>query len=455
VNRARLLRPIVIVPVVVVFVGAAVWLGFRSGNGAAANSQAATQQLFTVAPTTMSQTVSSSGTIAPADTENLNFSVAGTVETVPVKAGQTVKKGQVLATVGSAALLSAVSQADADLKAAQATLSDDENADASSAQIANDQAGVTTAYSNLLSATSDLSGATLTSPIAGTVATVNLSVGDVLTASGSTGANLSGTGTNSGRTNTPSSSNSSAANNSSANNSSSSAQFTVISSNYVVDLSVDTSTIGNLKVGQTATVTPTSASGSSGNSGAGGFGGFGRGGFGSAATNANGGNATSGTNAATATGDAATGKVTSVGTIASSSSGVATFPVVVTVTGTPAGFHAGASASTVIAYKTLGNVLAVPVLAITRTNGASSVTVSANGATSSRVVTTGITSGGQVQITSGLQAGEQVVVTIPARRTTTGSGSNGSTNGSPNGSPSGFPGGFPNGSRGLRGGGTP
>jgi macrolide-specific efflux system membrane fusion protein len=428
----------VIIPLVVVVAGGAVWLGVRSGSSGASNTTASTEQLFTVAPANLSETVSASGTIAAADTEDLTFAVGGTVSTVAVKAGQTVKKGEVLATVDSATLLSTVAQAQSTLDAAQATLSNDETAGASSAQIANDQAQLTTAYVGLVSATSDLSGATLTSPIAGTVATVNLTPGEVLSSSGASGTNLTGTGTGSGRTNTASSSNSSAASsassasantNSTAAASSTTPQIEVISSGFVVNLSVDTTTVGNLKVGQSATVTPTSSSNTSTNSGGGGFGGGPAGGFAGFGGARPGGNGTgSGANASTstptATAASAAGTVTSVGTIASSSQGVATFPVVVTVNGTPSGFHAGASASTVVTYRTLPNVLAVPTNAIARSNGGSSVTVSANGAKTSRVVTTGISSGGQTQITSGLSSGDQVVVVVPTRRTT-GTGTNG------------------------------
>jgi len=105
--------------------------------------------------------------------------------------------------------------------------------------------------------------------------------------------------------------------------------------------------------------------------------------------------------------------VTSVGVIATSTSGVAPFPVVVTVAGHPSEFHAGATASVAITYQELPDVVQVPVAAVTRANGKSSVTVSANGKKSVRPIVTGITAGGQVQVTSGLSAGESVVVTIP------------------------------------------
>jgi macrolide-specific efflux system membrane fusion protein len=53
------------------------------------------------------------------------------------------------------------------------------------------------------------------------------------------------------------------------------------------------------------------------------------------------------------------------------------------------------------------------------------VTVSKNGSTESRTVTTGLTAGGMTEITSGLQAGEQVVITFPSfggNRTANGNG---------------------------------
>ena len=97
--------------------------------------------------------------------------------TVNVKAGQTVKQGQALATVGSAALLSGSRRPRRRSIPRRRRSPVTESADASSAQIANDNAQLATAYESYVSATGDLSNATLTSPIAGTVATMNLTVG--------------------------------------------------------------------------------------------------------------------------------------------------------------------------------------------------------------------------------------------------------------------------------------
>ena len=436
--RTRLLRPSVVIPVVVVVVGGAAWIGLRAGRGTAATTTTAvTSQLFTVSPTTLAQTVSATGTIAPAETESLSFAVAGTVTAVKVAAGDSVTQGQVLATLSSAALESAVAQAQATLASSNAQLSDDQAAAASSAQITADQTNVASAYANLVAAVQDLSGATLTSPIAGTVATVNLTVGEVLGSSGGSGTSISGTGTGSGRSAASSSTSGTSGDGSGSGSGSSAAssstgQIEVISAAYVVNLAVDTTTIGNVKVGQSATVTPMSSSGSSG--GGGGRGGGG-GGFGGGATSSASGSSAS---TSTATGASAPGTVTSVGTIASASSGVATFPVVVAVQGTPAGFHAGASGSVAITYDSLANVLAVPASAVTQSNGTSYVTVSTNGKNAKRAVTTGTSSGGQVEITSGLTAGDQIVVTVPTFRR---AGSGTRTGGSGGGGFGGFGGG--------------
>jgi hypothetical protein len=125
---------------------------------------------------------------------------------------------------------------------------------------------------------------------------------------------------------------------------------------------------------------------------------------------------------------------------------VATFPIVVSVTGSTSGLYAGATAQVSIVYQQLPNVIQVPTLAVTQTNGQSFVTVSAAGKKTKRAVTTGVTSGGQVQITSGLKAGEVVVVAIPSAATPR--GSNGNTGNRPAG-------GFFGGGGGPQGGFTP
>jgi membrane fusion protein, macrolide-specific efflux system len=373
-RKRRAGRLIVILPVVVVFSAAAAWAGVRVTSKKSSPTAQATTRTVQVTDGTISQTVSASGTLAPADTEDLSFTSSGTVTAVGVKVGQKVKKGEVLATIDSASLKSQVVQAEAQVAAAKSTLSSDTSGGASSAQIAADSAALASDRAQYASAVTALEGSSLVSPIAGTVSTVDLTVGQQLGSSG-------GSGTGLGK---PSSSAaSSAASNASA---SSSTEIEVVSSRLVVNLSVDDTEIGKLKVGQAATVA------------------------------------------------GVTGKVTSVGTIASTSSGVASFPVVVAVTGSTSGLFSGATASVLVTYHQLSNVLVVPSLAISQSKGSSWVTVSANGKKSKQQVTTGLSSGGQVEIKSGLTAGQEVVITVPAAVTRRPTGSNGSGgNGFPTG----------------------
>jgi multidrug efflux pump subunit AcrA (membrane-fusion protein) len=109
----------------------------------------------------------------------------------------------------------------------------------------------------------------------------------------------------------------------------------------------------------------------------------------------------------------ATGTVTSVGTVADTSSGVANYPVVVSFTDTSGGYSPGANVQVTIAYAQKQNVVEVPTLAVTTTADGSTVTVVNNGTKETRSITTGITSGGMVEVTSGLQPGEQVLLTLP------------------------------------------
>jgi multidrug efflux pump subunit AcrA (membrane-fusion protein) len=146
------------------------------------------------------------------------------------------------------------------------------------------------------------------------------------------------------------------------------------------------------------------------------------------------------------------GLVSSIGIVASSSSGSSAFPVVISVTGSPAGLYAGSSATVSIIYRQLSNVLVVPTLAVTRTNGNAYVTVEKNGVKSQRPITVGLSSGGSTQVVSGLTSGETVAVPVLAAR----SGGTGRTGGTGGFGGTGGSGGFggTGGSGGFRGGGS-
>ena len=363
---------------VIIVLGAAAGLTLWLTGSSTPTGLVVTTQVVKVTTGTIKQTVATSGTIEPASQASLNFAVSGTVDAVNVKAGQTVTTGQVLATVGTAALQADLDSAQAQLTSAEARLSSDQSSGASTAQIDSDQAAVTSAESSLTSAQTDLSDASLTSTISGTVASVSLTVGQQVTASGggSGSSSLSGSaGSSSPTGSTGASGLSSAASSgassgaSSSSSSSSTAQVQVIGTNsYIVNTTVDDTEIGQIAVGDQATITPTGST------------------------------------------TPAYGTVASIGLIASESSNVATFPVVIDVTGTPSGLYAGSTADVAIIVKQLNNVVEVPTAAINYSSGGqTTVTQVKAGKDVTTSVTLGQAASGETQITGGVTSGDQVV----------------------------------------------
>jgi membrane fusion protein, macrolide-specific efflux system len=97
--------------------------------------------------------------------------------------------------------------------------------------------------------------------------------------------------------------------------------------------------------------------------------------------------------------------------------------VVTAAPNTPSGLYSGATATVSIIYNKLTDVLAVPTAAVQISNtGKDFVYAVVNGRQVARDVTTGLTNAGLTQITSGLTAGERVVVDIPRIATPAGPG---------------------------------
>ncbi|HKT01188.1 MAG TPA: biotin/lipoyl-binding protein [Rugosimonospora sp.] len=362
---------------VVVVAAAAITVGVATASTPAAP----TYRAVTASTGTMRLTTTATGTLEPAQMSSLNFQVAGQVTAVDVTTGQQVKVGQTLATVNSASLSAQVAQAQATLANDQAKLSADQTAGAASAQQTADQAAVTAAQAALTNAQASLSSATLTSPIAGTVAQLNLAVGQQVTGSGgssNSGGSGSGSGSGSGGSGSGNSSSSG-----SSSSSSSSTQVVIVSAAFVVNVPVDDTQVGLMKNGEQATMLPQGSN------------------------------------------TPVYGTVTSVGLLGSSSSGVASFPVVITVTGTPTGLYAGATASVTIVYKQLSNVLELPTAAIRYSNGKATVLEDKAGKAVPVPVTVGISSGGYTQITGGISDGQQVLVLITRTPSATTSGAAG------------------------------
>ena len=385
--------------VVVAGVGSFWWNGRNSKASAAPSYRLVAASLGTVR-----QSLSSSGTIEPAVQDALNFAVSGRVTSVRVTAGQRVAAGAVLATVDSASLKADLAQARASLASAQARVSADSTA--SSSQLAADAAAVTAAQGQVASAQSSLAEANLTSPIAGVVAAVDLTAGEQVSgssgSSGSGGSGSGGSGSGGGSGGTGSGGGiTGAGSTSAAASTSSTGQVLVISDNsWILNAGVDDTQVGLLAVGDQAEITGTTATGTA---------------AGRTPTGATAGG--SATGAATGT---VYGTISSIGLIASSSSGVASYPVVIKVTGNPAGLHAGATGTVSMIYRQLANVLTVPSTAVHQVKGTSVVYELSAGKQVAHTVTVGLSAGDTTQITAGLVEGSQVVVALPRAVSRTG-----------------------------------
>jgi len=129
------------------------------------------------------------------------------------------------------------------------------------------------------------------------------------------------------------------------------------------------------------------------------------------------------------------GEVSSISTFANSQSGVVSYPVTIKLT-VPSGvqLRQGMSATATITTQEVDNVLLVPATAISSSSTNPTVTVMVNGVPEVRAVKVGQSNSQYIEIVSGLNAGDEVVVTSAASS----SSSSGSQGGFPGG---GFPGG--------------
>ena len=173
--------------VAAVLAGTGAWVYVTVSDTTAPAAAAVTTRTESVSTGTIRQSVSASGSLAPAADESLNFSSPGVVTSVDVAEGQKVGTGQKLASIDSASLAATVAQDKATVAADQSRVDSDESNGVSDTQLAADQAALTAAQNQLSSAKSALAGATLSSPITGVVAAVNLSVGQSVSGSGSGG----------------------------------------------------------------------------------------------------------------------------------------------------------------------------------------------------------------------------------------------------------------------------
>ncbi len=173
--------------------GTGAW-ALGSGGETAAAAATTRTSVATASVSTVEQTVSATGTVEPAQQDEVSFPVTGTVTAVKVAVGDVVKKGQLLAEIDDTHLERAVEIADANRDAAAAQVEAAEDADASDTQLTSAKAQLETAEDKLATAQDDLDAAQLTAPFAGTVAAVGIAKGDRI--SGGSGGGSSGTASN-------------------------------------------------------------------------------------------------------------------------------------------------------------------------------------------------------------------------------------------------------------------
>ncbi|WP_158073494.1 efflux RND transporter periplasmic adaptor subunit [Actinophytocola xanthii] len=291
------------------------------------------------------RTVSATGTVEPAHRADLTFGVSGEVDQVLVAEGDTVRAGQVVATVDDELLRAEEAAAAAELEAAQARRDDDEAAGASDTQLAADEAAVVSADSRLAAARESLERAELTATIAGTVVEVDIAVGDQVSGDAPPDSESDSASPESG-----------------------SGTITVVSPNrFVVEAELAATAVEEVKAGMAAEVVPVDAA------------------------------------------EPVDGTVRSVALVAEvDEAGVASFPVTVEVAGEHEDLFAGSSATVAVVVEEREDVLTVPSQAIRQEDGATFVDLVVDGRTVRTEVEVGTAYGPNTEIRSGLEEGDEV-----------------------------------------------
>jgi macrolide-specific efflux system membrane fusion protein len=390
------LKLLALVVLLAVGVGAVV---FAMGGIAAASGDQPRYLTATVTRGTVSQDVTSTGTVAASTTYGLIFgspaqlgasssssASSGTtwhVDSLKVKVGDQVKKGEILAKAATSSLQAQLSQANAAWQSAkiQLTIAQENRAAATTTstirqtQVAlyNAQSAVSQANQSRIELTVEINAATLTAPIDGVVSAVNIVAG-VDAPSGDA--------------------------------------IVVSSRTYQVTASVVESDLSSVKVGQKVAITVSAVNAS------------------------------------------LTGTVASIALTPSTTSGsssVVSYPVTVSIDGTNDQLRSGMSSDVSITVAQAANVLVVPTAALSGSNGNYVARVlAADGSVTTTPVQVGLVTTSGAEISSGLSEG-QTVITGTVSATTTGTGT---TNNGNRGLSGGFGGGgFGGGGGGFGGGG--
>lgn len=354
-------RSLVLYSTLTVAVVGAGGLAYGAIDSSGGSSTTTATRLVSATVGTVSQTVSASGTVQPATSLDLNFVNGGVLTAVNVKAGDKVAIGQVLATIDPAKANVALEMAKANLAAAQQKLDQAKNPAATAQNpsptvdavaVAQAKAAVNQAALNVSDAQKAVDATKLKAPAAGTISAVNFAVGQTVGGGG----------------NSASSSSSS----SSSSNSTARAFATLLDLDHmVVQVGFPEADAGKVAAGQPVTLTIDSLSG-----------------------------------------QRPSGTVSSIDTVSTVVSNVVTYNAVVAFDSVPTGVKPGMTANVSVISASREGVVSVPSAAISTVGGVSTVKVRTNGVDETRNVVTGLKGDGTTEITSGLEAGEQVVMSV-------------------------------------------
>jgi membrane fusion protein, macrolide-specific efflux system len=186
---------------IVALLGAVVLAGMGLARDPAAD---ATRALRTVpvAAGEVTQSVSASGSVVSAESANVDFATGGTVDSVGVRIGDKVRKGQRLATLDDTQARRQLESANAQWRVAQKAMDDAESKGADTTQ---HRSQIAQARVQVGQAQEAVDQTVLTAPINGTVVSMNGQVGDRVgagTSKTSTGQSSSTTSSTSGGTGT-------------------------------------------------------------------------------------------------------------------------------------------------------------------------------------------------------------------------------------------------------------
>jgi macrolide-specific efflux system membrane fusion protein len=337
-------------------------------------------------------TVTGTGNVAAGTDDEVDFATSGTLKHVYVHEGERVTKGQVLAKLDPTSAQLTLDQANATLTAAEDTLAEAEDGSSSSSgtttttsttdatTLDEDQIAVETAEQSVKSDELALDATTLRAPASGAIASLeDLFPGDSVQAGSSSG----------GSSSSSSSSSSGSASSSSSSSSSSSFAEIVNTSTLTMTVAISEGDIGEIKVGQPATVTMDAL-----------------------------------------TGVELAAHVAAISADATDSSDVVSYNVTLNLDQTDSRVLSGMSGSAVVIVDQAAGVT-VPTAAVTGSGSDGTVTLDQDGTQVQRQVVVGLRGTSRAEITSGLKAGDELVITeaLPSSRssgtTTAGTGLSG------------------------------